>query len=173
MDLEGETACLGLAMVRLFALSSVCFPRSAEAISHFFSKYWPATGADKQPTFSLVTRHPEMSFARAKTDIALLLLVFHSFWLLSVVCWLERLMVGKIHGSKNSTTDRSKRPLALELSLEHGQLKPLLSLKCDQRYRIKSSSAIRNFEPARCLYRLSLCTPCPRQRGFHHSVEKL
>ena len=123
MDLEGETACLGLAMVRLFALSSVCFPRSAEAISHFFSKYWPATGADKQPTFSLVNRHPEMSLARAKTDIALLLLVFHSFWLLSVVCWLERLMVGKIHGSKNSTTDRSKRPLALELSLEHGQLK--------------------------------------------------
>ena len=64
-----------------------------------------------------------MSLARAKTDIALLLLVFHSFWLLSVVYWLERLMMGKIHGSKNSTTDRSKRPLALELSLEHGELK--------------------------------------------------
>ena len=64
-----------------------------------------------------------MSLARAKTDITLLLLVFHSFWLLSVVYWLERLMLGKIHGFKNSTTDRSKRPLALELSLEHGQLK--------------------------------------------------
>jgi hypothetical protein len=110
-------------MVRLFALSSVCLPRSAEAISHFFSKYRPATGANKQPTFSLVTCHPEMSLARAKTDIALLLLVFHSFWLLSVVYWLERLKMGKIHGSKNSTTDRSQWPLALELSLEHGQLK--------------------------------------------------
>jgi len=123
MDLEGETACHGLAMVRLLTFSSVCLSRSAEAISHFFSKYWPATGADKQPTFSLVTRHPEMSLARAKTDIALLLLVFHSFWLLSVVYWLERLMMGKIHGSKNSTTDRSQWPLALQLSLEHGQLK--------------------------------------------------
>ena len=110
-------------MVRLLALSSVCFPRSAVAISHFFSKYWPATGADQQPAFSLVTRHPEMSLTRAKTDIALLLLVFHSFWLLSFVYWVERLMMGKIHGSKNSTTDRSQWPLALELSLEHGQLK--------------------------------------------------
>jgi hypothetical protein len=112
-------------MVRLLALSSVCFPRSAVAISHFFSKYWPATGADQQPAFSLVTRHPEMSLTRAKTDIALLLLVFHSFWLLSVVYWLERLMMGKIHGSKNSTTDRSQWPLVLELSPEHGQLETL------------------------------------------------
>jgi hypothetical protein len=49
-----------------------------------------------------------MSLARAKTNIASLLLVFHSFWLISVVYWLERLMMVKIHGSKNSTTDRSQ-----------------------------------------------------------------
>ena len=64
-----------------------------------------------------------MSLARAKTDLALLLLVFHSFWLLFVVYWVERLIIGKIHGSKNSTTDKSKWPLALVLSLKHGQLK--------------------------------------------------
>ena len=64
-----------------------------------------------------------MSLARAKTDITLLLLVFHSFWLLSFVYWVERLMMGKIHGSKNPIMDRSKWPLALELSLEHGQPK--------------------------------------------------
>ena len=110
MDMEGETACHGLAMVRLLTFSSVCLPRSAEAISHFFSKYWPATGADKQPTFSLVTRHPEMSLARAKTDITLLLLVFHSFWLFSFVYWLERLIMGKIHGSKTAQLIEASGP---------------------------------------------------------------
>ena len=54
-------------------------------------------------------------------------------------------MMGKIHGSKNSTTDRSKWPLALESPPEHGQLKPLPSLQCDQRYRIKSSAVTQEF----------------------------